>query len=175
MAEGRPVTDSPLSPNPAAPESRHGWPNDDLPLSRPSRHAVQLADALPDWAGSVRFRLTVLYSLVLFGLAAFMVAGLYAVLATRLSDENVYRTYNVTRVEEVPGGIRLTPTEVRAEYRSVEQLANARALGLLRTYSASALGLLFLAAWGWAGWWRAECWPPLDASPTWREIFRPLT
>ena len=151
MAEGRPVTDSPLSPNPAAPESRHGWPNDDLPLSRPSRHAVQLADALPDWAGSVRFRLTVLYSLVLFGLAAFMVAGLYAVLATRLSDENVYRTYNVTRVEEVPGGIRLTPTEVRAEYRSVEQLANARALGLLRTYSASALGLLFLASLG-VGW-----------------------
>ena len=139
------------TPNPAAPESRGDWRNDDLALSRPSKRMVQLADALPDWAGSVRFRLTALYSLVLFGLAAFMVAGLYAVLASRLSDENVYRTYNVTRVEQVPGGIRLTPTEVRAEYRSVEQQANARALGLLRTYSASALGLLFLASLG-VGW-----------------------
>ena len=138
-------------PNPAAPDGRTDWRNDDMALSLPSRRMVQLADALPDWAGSVRFRLTALYSLVLFGLAAFMVAGLYAVLASRLSDENVYRTYNVTRVEQVPGGIRLTPTEVRAEYRSVEQLANARALGLLRTYSASALGLLFLASLG-VGW-----------------------
>ncbi len=138
-------------PNPASPEGRGDWRNDDIALSRPSKRMVQLADALPDWAGSVRFRLTALYSLVLFGLAAFMVAGLYGVLASRLSDENVYRTYNVTRVEQVPGGIRLTPTEVRAEYRSVEQLANARALGLLRTYSASALGLLFLASLG-VGW-----------------------
>ena len=139
------------TPNPAAPESRGDWRNDDLALSRPSKRMVQLADALPDWVGSVRFRLTALYSLVLFGLAAFMVAGVYAVLASRLSNENVYRTYNVTRVEQVPGGIRLTPTEVRAEYRSVEQLANARALGLLRTYSASALGLLFFASLG-VGW-----------------------
>ena len=139
------------TPNPAAPESRGDWRNDDMALSRPSKRMVQLADALPDWVGSVRFRLTALYSLVLFGLAAFMVAGVYAVLASRLSNENVYRTYNVTRVEQVPGGIRLTPTEVRAEYRSVEQLANARALGLLRTYSASALGLLFFASLG-VGW-----------------------
>ncbi len=151
------VTDQPVvspTPNPAGPHGRGGigdWRDDDLPLSGPSKRMVQLADALPDWAGSVRFRLTALYSIVLFGLAAFMVAGLYAVLATRLSSEKVYRTYNVTQVERVPGGIRLTPTQVRAEYRSVEELANARALGLLRTYSASALGLLFLASLG-VGW-----------------------
>lgn len=117
-----------------------------MPLSRPSRRLVQLADALPDWVGSIRFRLTALYSLVLFALAAFMVAGLYAILATRLGDEKVYRTYQVTRLEQVPGGVVLTPTQVRAEYRSVEQLANARALNLLRTYSLSALVLLFLVS-----------------------------
>ena len=112
---------------------------------------VRLADALPDWVGSVRFRLTAIYSLVLFGLAAFMVAGLYAVLAVRLDEQRVYRDYQVTRVEEVPGGFELTPTRIQAEYRSVEQLANERALALLRTYSASALLLLFLAslAVGW--------------------------
>ncbi|MEZ5180208.1 MAG: HAMP domain-containing sensor histidine kinase, partial [Acidimicrobiales bacterium] len=101
---------------------------------------------LPDWMGSVRFRLTALYSLVLFGLAAFMVAGLYALIAMRLHDEKVYVTRQVTIAERVPGGIALTPTQVREEYRSVEQLANERALGLLRTYSLTALGILFVVS-----------------------------
>jgi signal transduction histidine kinase len=122
-----------------------------MALSRPSKRLVQLADSLPDWMGSVRFRLTALYSLVLFGLAAFMVAGLYALLATRLHDETVYVTREVTVAERVPGGFTLTPTQVREEYRSVEQLANARALGLLRTYSLTALGILFLVSLG-VGW-----------------------
>ncbi|MCU1498823.1 MAG: Two-component sensor histidine kinase [Acidimicrobiales bacterium] len=151
-----------MVPNPAGPEGRGpatppqgaasadpegtDWRHDGLPLSGPARRMVRLADAVPDWAGSVRFRMTALYSLVLFALAAFMVAGLYAVLATRLGDERVYRTYEVTRLQRVPGGVVLTPTEVRAEYRSVEQLANARALSLLRTYSLSALVLLFVAS-----------------------------
>ncbi len=142
-------------PNPAGPAGRSDrpsdWRSDDMALSAPSRRMVQFADALPDWLGSVRFRLTALYSLVLFGLAAFMVAGLYAVLANRLDEERVYRTYGVTTVERTPGGLVLTPTEVRSEYQSVEQLANARALGLLRSYSLSALGLLFLASLG-VGW-----------------------
>ena len=112
---------------------------------------VALADRLPDWLGSVRFRLTAIYSIVLFALAAFMVAGMYAVLAARLHEEHVYRSYRVTTVQEVPGGFELTPTEVRSEYRSVEQLANERALSLLRTYSAAGLALLFLASLG-VGW-----------------------
>ncbi len=133
-------------PNPAGPAGREPWRADDIALSRPSKRLVQLADALPDWMGSVRFRLTALYSLVLFGLAAFMVAGLYALIATRLHDETVYVTRQVTVAERVPGGFTLTPTQVREEYRSVEQLANARALGLLRTYSLTALGILFLVS-----------------------------
>ncbi len=138
-------------PNPAGPAGRNDWRSDGLALSRPSKRMVQLADRLPDWAGSVRFRLTALYSLVLFGLAAFMVAGLYAVLASRLNEEKVYVNREVTQVEPIPGGFRLTPTEIRAEYRSVEALANARALSLLRGYSLTALALLFLASLG-VGW-----------------------
>lgn len=159
------MAEEPRVPNPAGPEGRNDrrddgraddwraddWRGDDMPLSRPSRRLVQLADALPDWVGSIRFRLTALYSLVLFGLAAFMVAGIYGLIATRLHDETVYVSREVTTVEQVPGGIRLTPTEIRAEYRSVEALANDRALSLLRTYSASALGLLFVASLG-VGW-----------------------
>ncbi|MEO6988408.1 MAG: HAMP domain-containing sensor histidine kinase [Aquihabitans sp.] len=112
---------------------------------------VRVADALPDWLGSIRFRLTALYSLVLFGLAALMVVGLYAVLADRLNEETVYTTHDVTLVEQVPGGVRLTPTEVRARYQSVEALTNQRALNLLRSYSISAVTLLFFAslAVGW--------------------------
>ncbi|MCB0972342.1 MAG: HAMP domain-containing histidine kinase [Acidimicrobiales bacterium] len=145
---------SPSVPNPAA--ERPGDPSGPTApsaevLSRPARVAVALAERLPDWAGSVRFRLTALYSLVLFALAAFLVAGLYAVLAARLGDERVYQTYQVTTVERVPGGVTLTPTEVRAEYRSVEALANERALGLLRSYSLTALVLLFFASMG-VGW-----------------------
>jgi len=120
-------------------------------MSRPARTAVRVADSLPDWLGSIRFRLTAMYSLLLFGLAAFVVAGLYGVLASRLDDETFYRTYNVTTVEQIPGGFTLTPTEVRASYRSVEALANERALTLLRSYSLIALVLLFFAsmAIGW--------------------------
>jgi signal transduction histidine kinase len=145
------------SPNPAAPEGRVTAPAAPPPTrSRSRSHAVdrrlaRLADALPDWMGSIRFRLTALYSLLLFALAAAMVAGLYVVLAHRLHEEKVYGTYEVTRVDPAPGGFELTPVQVRAEYRSVEQLANERALALLRTYSTSALGLLFLASLG-VGW-----------------------
>lgn len=123
------------------------------PLSFPSRSLLRLADRMPDWAGSIRFRLTVLYSLFLFGLAAFMIAGLYAVLSARLNDESqlLTRSREVIVVRERPGGVELKPTEVQARSQSVEQLANARALALLRGYSTTALGLLLAAslAVGW--------------------------
>jgi signal transduction histidine kinase len=148
MADVTPPGDEPgatsAMPNPAADRS-NGTAEE--PLSRPARGALKVASWLPDWAGSIRFRLTALYSLLLFGLAAFMVAGLYAVLATRLHEENVYRTYQVNVVREVPGGgVVLTPTEVRASFRSVEALANERALSLLRSYSLCALVILFFAS-----------------------------
>lgn len=123
----------------------------DEEMSMPARGALRVADALPDWLGSIRFRLTALYSVMLFGLAAFMVAGLYGVLASRLHDESLYRTYQVATIERVPGGVVLTPTEIRASNRTVEALANARALSLLRTYSIVALGALFISSMiiGW--------------------------
>lgn len=143
------MADRPTSavPNPADRTKAVEPPADHEPMSGPARRAVQLAEWLPDWVGSIRFRLTALYSLLLFGLAAFMVAGLYGVLASRLHEEYVYRTYEVTTIEPAPGGgFQLTPTQVRASYRSVEALANERALSLLRSYSLSAVVLLFFAS-----------------------------
>lgn len=145
----------PRVPNPAAPDpsggtiphtSVGGVGADEEPHGRVALGMVRAVDRLPDWMGSVRFRLTALYSLVLFGLAAFMVAGVYAVLASRLGDESNYVSRDVTVVRQVPGGFELTPTQLLTEYQSVESLANERALSLLRAYSMSALAILFFAS-----------------------------
>lgn len=122
-------------------------------MSGPARHLLRIADWLPDWVGSVRFRLTALYSLVLFGLAAFLVAGVYGVLAARLNDESrlISKTDQITLIFQDANGVVLSPAEVRSRSHSVEQLANERALNLLRSYSLTALGLLFLASLG-VGW-----------------------
>ena len=139
-------------------------------MSTTARAAVRLVDALPAWLGSVRFRLTAIYSLVLFGLTAFTVAGVYGVLDSLLGDEYLYRSYQVTRVEPVPGGVILTPTQVQSCYRRVARLANERGLSLLRAGSASALLLLFLVGL-LGGWWvagdtRARGWSEREVGPT---------
>ena len=48
-----------------------------------------LVDRLPEWARSIRFRYTLLYSAVLFGLAAFVVAAIYLVLLMTVRGEPV--------------------------------------------------------------------------------------
>ena len=143
-------------PNPAAPgdgrddRAREGGEAAE-PMGRVADTMVRAVDALPDWMGSIRFRLTALYSLVLFGLAAFMVAGLYAVLATRLGDDDHYVSRDITLVREVPGGVEFSEAQLQTRYQTVEEQVNERALGLLRTYSLTSLGLLFLASLG-VGW-----------------------
>ena len=118
-----------------------------------ARRAERVAAALPDWAGSIRFRLTALYSVFLFGLAALVLGGIYVVLDRRLHEQGTMSgQLLVVRADRLPGGgVLLSPETVRARYKTVEQLANERALGLLRTYSFTSLGLLFIAssAVGW--------------------------
>ena len=53
-----------------------------------------LVDRLPEWARSIRFRYTLLYSAVLFGLAAVVVAAIYLVLMMSLRGEPVSPTYS---------------------------------------------------------------------------------
>lgn len=101
---------------------------------------------VPDWMGSIRFRLTVIYSLVLFGLGAIVVGAIYLGLAAQLDDEPVSRDVPVTRVFETPDGVVLDQGVVRAEMRTLEELVNERALEQLRNYSFAALVLLFLAS-----------------------------
>jgi len=101
------------------------------------------------WWSSIRVRLAVLYSSVLFGLAALVVVLLYLGLATTLSDQPISR--RVTEVRPVPGGFVVLEGERIDPYLYIERQANERALETLRQYSFGALALLFGASLG-VGW-----------------------
>ena len=113
-----------------------------------------LADRLPSWMGSIRFRLTMIYSLLLFGLAAMVIAGMYAVLARRLNDEPVSRTYVVQEPIVTPQGIALQDERVQAEFQAFEHQVNQRVLDKVRDVAFLALGLLFVASLA-VGWFAA--------------------
>lgn len=108
-------------------------------------------DRLPPWMGSIRFRLTVLYSVLLFGLAAIVVGGIYWGLSRSLDSEPVSQEYTLFQLFPTPRGLVLAESDVRATLADVEALANERALEKLRTYTFGALGVLFVSslAVGW--------------------------
>ena len=114
----------------------------------------RLADRMPSWMGSIRFRLTLIYSLLLFGLAAMVVGGMYAVLARRLGDEPVSRSFVVEEPVVTPQGIALQEERVQQEFQSFERIVNQRVLDKLRNVAFFALGLLFLASLV-VGWFAA--------------------
>ena len=97
--------------------------------------------ALPNWTRSIRFRLTVLYSGVLFALAALLVGALYLGLSLALRNEPISR------------GIILLPNGLPAtvEVRSFERRVNEHTLESLRNFSFAGLGALFFASLG-VGW-----------------------
>jgi signal transduction histidine kinase len=106
-----------------------------------------LVDRLPEWARSIRFRYTLLYSAVLFGLAAVVVAAIYLVLMMSLRGEPVSPTYT-KRVCSFDGRC------VTIDYfqaREFARLLNTVTLTKLRNYSFGALGVLFVASLG-VGW-----------------------
>jgi signal transduction histidine kinase len=111
----------------------------------------ELADRLPPWAGSIRFRLTLLYSVVLFGLAAAVVGGVYAGLAHALREEPVTSRFVVEQPVLTPQGPAIERRAFEAEFQSLERLVNRRALDQLRNWSFASLGLLFGASLG-VGW-----------------------
>ncbi len=119
---------------------------------RISHRSQRWAEQLPSWLGSIRFRLTALYSLFLFGLAALVVGGIYLAVAARLDDETVSRDVEVPTLQTLPDGRPVVDRErYRVEFRTFEQQVNERSLEVLRRYSFLALSLLFLASMvvGW--------------------------
>jgi signal transduction histidine kinase len=103
-----------------------------------------LVDRLPEWARSIRFRYTLLYSAVLFGVAAVVVAAIYLVLVMHLRNEPYTTGY---RKLICFAGECYKPIT----FRELERVVNSQTLKHLRNYSFSALGVLFVASLG-VGW-----------------------
>ncbi len=103
------------------------------------------AERLPEWMRSIRFRYTLMYSGVLFGLAALVVAALYLILSMTLHGElfGAAQTFcdefgRCHQVDVFTG-------------RQFEALVHARTLEKLRTLSFDALVVLFFASFA-VGW-----------------------
>jgi signal transduction histidine kinase len=105
----------------------------------------RLWDRLPEWTRSARFRYTLLYSAVLFGLAAVVLAAIYLILLMALQATPVSSSRGVwcPRI----GG----PCYNLITFREAERLVNSEILGKLRFYMFGALGALFVASLG-VGW-----------------------
>jgi signal transduction histidine kinase len=104
---------------------------------------------LPDWMRSIRVRYTVLYSAVLFGLAALLVGSLYLGLSIKLRT-TAQETYPGTAYIMTPYGT------IKGEIDAVtsqefQRRINSNTLDQLRNFSFIALGVLFVASLG-VGW-----------------------
>lgn len=109
---------------------------------------------LPAWTRTVRFRLTATYSLVLFGLTALVVAGVYLLLSSFLEAGPLESSPKMAKDDQgnwtVTEGARFDATDMAA----VEAAANYKTLGMLRDLSWQAIAVLFVASLA-TGWWLA--------------------
>ncbi|MDE0652894.1 MAG: HAMP domain-containing sensor histidine kinase [bacterium] len=93
--------------------------------------------------GSIRFRLALVYSVLLFGLGAIAVGGIYWGLARNLDESSLSQSLSLERLE-LDG--RPAPDEERTLRETlgiVETQANERAMDRLADYSLFALAILF--------------------------------
>jgi signal transduction histidine kinase len=107
---------------------------------------------IPRFVHSTRFRLTVLYSTLLFALAAAALVVIYfAVLATT-DPKPITQQYEAGVYEKQADGSKvLADTMTVADVDDIESAVNLRTLENLRTYSAAVLGGMFVASLG-IGW-----------------------
>lgn len=107
---------------------------------------------LPEWMRSVRFRITILYSTVLFVLAAVLVAALYLALLSTLRHEPSF-TRLTDFAADFNGDGESQPNErlLITDLRGFERAANENTVENMREYALGALGVLFLVSLG-VGW-----------------------
>lgn len=125
------------------------------PVRRPMSVGINTDRFLPSFMGSIRFRIALLYSVLLFGLAAVVVGGLYAGLSREFGQtilDQVGLDYDISGADlsRIDAGTELdlrTLQEFEAE-------VDRQALDVLRRYSFAALGLLFFASLA-VGWYVA--------------------
>jgi signal transduction histidine kinase len=106
-------------------------------------------------ATTIRARLTLLYALLVVGLSALVIAGVYVGVSHALSDEPVSRDYEVFRLVPTPQGtVQVPEGTVRAQSAELEAAVNDRLLDELRKWSLVALAASALAGVG-LGWFAA--------------------
>ncbi len=116
---------------------------------------ASVAERMPSFLGSIRVRLAFLYSVLLFGLAALVVGGIYLAVSRELDDEVVTRRRSMLELFADPDGRPFfveTQVEVPDVLAIIEREVNQRALDQLRQWSFGALGALFVTSLG-VGWW----------------------
>lgn len=96
------------------------------------------ANRLPSWVGSIRFRLTAVWSSLVFGLAAIVIFAIY--IGLRIYLENQRFLVNVYRTEDA---VILAP-DVEQAMRIAQNQSNARVVQTLGQYSLVALLALFI-------------------------------
>ena len=122
-------------------------------MSRTLARGERVAGRLPVGLGSIRARLTIVYSTVLFLLAAALLLVIYAGVSRSVNNRDVFTDVEARLMVDTPDGpgVLVVNGQVIDRAAQVEQIIDQRALGELRRYSFWALAGLFVASLG-VGW-----------------------
>ncbi len=122
MTHHLPVSEADLNEDPAVTTRLH---------SRGRRWA----ERLPNWTGSIRFRLTIVSSTLIFGLAAIVVGVIYFGLRHSLQNQRISAL-----IVQIPGGpVLIKPDQAQL----IQAQVKSQALESLQLYSFTALLVLF--------------------------------
>ena len=125
---------------------------------RPALFSERFAERLPSWLGSIRVRLALLYSVILFALGAFVVIGIYTAVSQKLGDRHVSQDTEFVIALTGPDGTQIvgrTPEDVAGFIDNYRRAINRGTLDNLRRYSFIALAMLFVGSLG-VGWFAAS-------------------
>jgi signal transduction histidine kinase len=117
---------------------------------------TRLVRRLPPWARTVRTRLALTYSALLFAVATLLLGGVYLALSTSI-DARPLDPVTVKKFEKTSTGtVKYRPGGdfQAADITDVQEYVNYSTLETLRTYSAIALAALFVLSL-FIGWWVA--------------------
>ena len=131
-----------------SPEAAAGTPNRRHPTDEIARDPPPLRP--PSFVRSIRFRLTVLYSTLLFALAALVLGGIYVGIS-RSAEAKPITARQAQLVKQGYGEQKVIGTLTVAEVSEIEENVNYQTLQTLRRYSVAMLGGLFVASLG-IGW-----------------------
>jgi len=109
------------------------------------------ASRLPTVFQTVRFRLTLLYSLTIFGVASIMIGGIYWALSNSL--QNQFIAAEMAREQTGVPTFDIDEDQYEAQ-QAFELQVDARTLDTLQRYSIFGLGAIFFVSFG-VGWFTA--------------------